>query len=350
MSFHLAWSKALPSQVNADQVATFLERWQVCKENAKTQEACDTAKEKLGYASPRIKHDTAQIIEQLQPAAQLVVDKPEEAQKRTEENLAGFLTVEYSVDPLKDFDENKYPELAKFYKKYGLAHIESTWITQNVKAKSSSGRNFLDLPFGSIEGREKLFAKNADIDRIINAERARNFIEQENLDTLDIAKKYLGYFEGKFKVVAETIESHGKDRFTLKEVQQLTKFVEETGYRDWYGYNWTFDEQGKFVCFDTDNGGFAVGRVHGGGESGLPLNCKTIFAYNLYYKYANNMDEDAREWLEKRVNELLNSPEGKAEHKPIYGNSKYDTPGMNFEQVKKEFRAWQQEQWEKAEK
>src|SRR5277367_3536432 len=128
---HLIGREALPLQVNADQVATFLERWPVCKENEKTQEACDKAKEKLGYTSPRIKHDAVQIVRQLQPAAQLVTDKPEAAQKRTEEDLAGFLTVEYSVDSLKNFDEKKYPELAKFYKKYGLPHVESTWMTQN---------------------------------------------------------------------------------------------------------------------------------------------------------------------------------------------------------------------------
>jgi hypothetical protein len=344
-------------KINEDQMRTFLQHWPVCKENTKTEEFCNKTIAGL-VGSPRYKHPMGQIVERLQVGSELAGKSAEDAQKATAHDLTTFLTVEYSVDPLKDFEEKKYPELAKFYKKYGLPHIESTWIADNVRKERvwilgnarHAFQDALQLPFGSIEGREKLFAKSNDIDRIINAERARNFIEQENLDTLDMAQKYLGYFDGNFKVIAETIEAHGKDRFTLKEVQQLTKFVEETGYRDWTGYNWTFDEQGKFVCFDTDDGGFAVGIVKGDDENGLPWNCKAIYAYNLYYTYANNMDEDAREWLKTRVEELLNSPEGKAKHTPISHNSRYDTPGMKFEQVKKEFRAWQEEKWKKAEK
>lgn len=338
--------EVLPATINTDQLASFLERWPICKENEKTQNACNKAREDLGFVSPRVKKDTAGVVQRFQIAAQLVNNKPEDAQKRTQEDLANFLAVEYNVDSLADINEKKYPELVKFYKRYGLPHTESTWITKNTKKSynSYSRRDELNLPFGEMQGREKFFIKNNDIHRIINAERARNFIAQAKIDRLDIAQKYLGFFDGCFKVIAENIKSHDKSHFTLEEVKQLTQFVEETGYRDWTGYNWTFDEQGKFVCFDTDDGGFAVGRVHGG-QDGIPWNCKLIYVVNLRYMLGAQMNEDALAWITARANELMDSPEGLAEHTPIFRNSKYDTPGMDFERVKKDFIAWQQEKY-----
>ncbi len=202
--------------------------------------------------------------------------------------------------------------------------------------------------FGTITGTNGtpvVIIKGGDIRRIINAERLRRCIEENNLRLLAVAKKY--YHEG--KVFAEKIDAVRPDDqqlFTLEQIQQLTLLAEKTGYRDW-DRNIIIDKQtGKIVFIDTEDDSFLSGMYQIIDET-TPMNCKAQYALSLYI-LGPMMDQEAQQWLINHVEHLMSSPEGLAEDTPLPYSTKYDSPDINMEKVLEQFRKIERErhkQW-----
>ena len=213
------------------------------------------------------------------------------------------------------FNFQDYPELAKFIKVYRCSlDIESL-------GKEADGKEF--------------FLKGDDIERIINVERMKKVFEKHGLDHLDVAQKCL-FKDGDWLKVASLNINRKKhsEKLTLTEIQQLVKFAEETGYRDW-ARNIGYNQQDKLTLFDTEDNSFLVGRYQEIEGIDLPQHCKALYILNLY-PFKSQMDSEAQAWFEKKMNEAINSDEAKAEDTPLPWNTKYDDEKIDFEKVKSE--------------
>lgn len=177
-----------------------------------------------------------------------------------------------------------------------------------------------------------IIRKPSDISRVINAERMRRCMEMFNLDQLGVAQKYFYKVGDSWEVLARYvtgIEPHPVRQPYLKlvQVQQLAKFAEETGFRDWTS-NWRFDMQGKFTCIDTEDGSFA-GRFPNTREGS-----KAEFVGRLT-GYQQVMEPEAFTWLQGRITALESRPEGTARCSTLMDNTKFDDPEINIANVKR---------------
>lgn len=208
----------------------------------------------------------------------------------------------------------KYPHLSKFVEKYAC----SEEVTKN---KSSH------------------HLKGGDISRIINAVRMRQCIKRNGLKHLRVADKCLLCENDSIEVLSQKVnfrEYNQEDAALSKEeVQELVCLAEETGFRDW-AQNFDWDTEGKITFYDTEDNSFVIGMYRGVEGRDLPNHCKFNFAVSLmmYYSY---MTPEAKEWYEKRLNDLLNSDEGTCQATMISKKTEYDDDAMNFEEVKKEY-------------
>ncbi len=231
----------------------------------------------------------------------------------------------YAHDTTPPIDAHKYPEFARFAQRYACPKD----IAEKVKKITTScfyeGENF--------------YVKGQDIDRLINALRAKRIIEHNHLDHIAVADKCLcqnGY--GDFLVAARKIRSVQGRRLSLKDTQDLITFVEETGFRDWLALDLINDQKNDKLTFvDTENGSFLVGIVHGNKEENIPQHCKLVYLACLAKSLGKFMEKDAVDFCNQRFNQLFNSPEGTQPHTPIFGNTKYDDSDIDFEKVKEEF-------------
>ena len=226
--------------------------------------------------------------------------------------------IKTSVNP------DEYPELAKFVARYACPED----LAAKVQTVETNGFHRGDT----------FFLKGDDIDRLINAIRAKRVIKKYKLDNIAIADKYLGLNKnGSLTVVANKIQHGESCRLSLSQVKDLTKFVEETGYRDWLSLDLINAPNNKLTFIDTEDGSFAVGMVHGNEKQGIPQNCKLIFFANLSKALAKYMEKDAIDFLNVRHEQLVNNPEGKNPFAPIFKNTEYDDADIDFEKVKTEF-------------
>jgi hypothetical protein len=319
------------TSVTDEQLFFFLKQWPECQVNEEAKEACNSKSSKVRSASPRTKRNFLTVINDYQEVAMKAGSDPDDAQEKTAKNLSDFLTKEFSIEVPKEIDANNYPELAKFIKKYGLPNIFTKKAEQNKEY-------FENYSYGTVSNLPNFFLKGSDINRIINAERARRCIEINNLDQLDVPRKYLGKIGDLWRVFAEKIKPLTESRvISLLEIQQLTTLAEETGFRDWNEDNWRYDKNNsKFTCIDTEDNSFAIGRIRGVEGMDLPFHCKANYVMSLL-TFEEYMEPKAQEWLIHRIEELINSPEGIAEDKPLFANKKYDDPEIDFEKVKEEF-------------
>ena len=201
--------------------------------------------------------------------------------------------IKTSVNP------DEYPELAKFVARYACPED----LAAKVQTVETNGFHRGDT----------FFLKGDDIDRLINAIRAKRVIKKNKIQ-------------------------HGEScRLSLSQVKDLTKFVEETGYRDWLSLDLINAPNNKLTFIDTEDGSFAVGMVHGNEKQGIPQNCKLIFFANLSKALAKYMEKDAIDFLNVRHEQLVNNPEGKNPFAPIFKNTEYDDADIDFEKVKTEF-------------
>jgi hypothetical protein len=173
-----------------------------------------------------------------------------------------------------------------------------------------------------------------DINRIINAERARACIEQHNFDRLGVPRKYVAthykWGDRFVKVYAQEVQFAEQDAqtFTLEEVQQLVAFSEKTHFCDWgfsdSFFNWKRNKDGKIICIDTENASFKYGYG--------PLGLRSLLN--------QPMTEQAHAWLEERIaywdehqDELRD-----IKNKRLSQNTYYDRSDIDFETVKKQYK------------
>jgi len=139
--------------------------------------------------------------------------------------------------------------------------------------------------------------------------------------------------EGSWKVAAEKIHAERRtDLITLKEIQALTKIVEETGFRDCVG-NIGFQNK-KLWFIDTEDDSFLLGPVHGGED--YPPHCKALYVGNLQV-YLSSMNPEAQNWFQEKLSALITSEEGVARDTPLPMATKYDPSGIDFNKVREEF-------------
>lgn len=312
-----------------EQLFFFLQQWPECKVNEDTKDACDNERLKVRYGSPRIKHSFFEVINSYKNVAIKAGNNPDEAQQKTENDISHFLNTEFSVDIPEEIDQDKYPELVKFIKKYGLPRIHNKEIEKFKEDISKRS-------YGMVKGLPQFFLKGNDIDRAINAVRMKRCIEINNLDQLDVARKYIGKVDGDdWKIFAEKINLQEGKVISLTQIQQLAKLAEETGFRDWNN-NWLYDENNKKVCIDTEDSSFIWAKYVGYKGIDLPRHCKANYVISLW-ALSGYMEIEAQKWLSARIKELVESSEGVAEDKPLCVNKKYDDPEINFKKVRREF-------------
>ena len=171
------------------------------------------------------------------------------------------------------------------YQYEGLAGlVPNNWIGTTMKwafhlMGSSNGW------VGTIKELPGIYIKT-DLTRLTNAERMRQCIQDNNLDKLDVAKKYAHKIDGRWVLFAEAVKPKNPQDWesplplSKEEEAQCDILANKTGYSDWkfsksmeiknpitgqkmanlpITPNWLRDNQGKLVCFDTDNIAFIQG-------------------------------------------------------------------------------------------
>lgn len=188
---------------------------------------------------------------------------------------------------------------------------------------------------------DSIFLKGKDLHRVINAERMRECIKKHNLNLLDVAKKYIYSINGEYRIAAEYIYTCGGTCISLELIQQLAKLAEETGFKDW-GTNWIYTSNGKLVCIDTEDISFLT--IGGCYSNKIHKNCKAQYLIGLMI-WKNAMKPEAYEWLSKRINILLNDPEGITEYPNVIDNTKFDNKDINILEVKKHINKMQEQKY-----
>lgn len=196
------------------------------------------------------------------------------------------------------------------------------------------------------------------IHRVINAERLRRCIKKHGLNKLEVVKKYiyrltgmwvlrrgtLKRLAGKWLVLAEKVNfKQQKLQVSLQECKQLAFLAEKTLYHDWgvaraidggkiySGNNWVRNERtGKLICIDTEDRSF---------EAGNDVNISGC-RLELVLKYlAKEIIENCecsfktRHWLRKHKRHNGKLVLGDS----LNLSSEYDAPGLNFEEVKRQW-------------
>ena len=110
----------------------------------------------------------------------------------------------------KDVDAVKYPEFAKFVKKYRCsAEIEQQVKNnaQHQKRVQDSVSRYTSIPF---------YNKGPRIDRIINAERMKKVIEINKLDRLAVPDKCLCHmYEDEWNVIAKKVTTDDEEPLNI---------------------------------------------------------------------------------------------------------------------------------------
>jgi hypothetical protein len=238
----------------------------------------------------------------------------------------------------KQLDLTAYPELAKFYKKYS----PPAELQEKIKEHMSLIEN---APAGPLEQMPEIYIKGSDIRRIINALRLKRCIEKHDLTLLDVAKKYILYSNGIWKVVAEKIPPHPtisspiwNKKLSLKQVQQLATLTEATGFEDWqFDCNWILHPTNHdlLVCVDTEDRSFYENFVRS--YSFHPF-CNKFACINILLTRSSiYMTQEAAQWLRQHAKYLKENKEGEEGVIPLCKTTSYDDADIDFEQVKKEF-------------
>jgi len=131
---------------------------------------------------------------------------------------------------------------------------------------SAGGRNgFMSQSGTPVDyGAKDFFIKGSEVDRIINAERMKKYLKVNGLDSFKVASEFVRHEGGLPCVVSEEIEIGDQEKkISLKELQQIVKIMEDTGYCDWqFGANLVRDVDGKLVFVDLEDLSFGVFHSH----------------------------------------------------------------------------------------
>lgn len=228
----------------------------------------------------------------------------------------------------QNVDAAKYPEFAKFVKKYRCsAEIEQQVGEALYKIKFYDGvSEYLLIPF---------YNKGARIDRIINAHRMKKVIEINKLDHLAVPDKCLCHmYADEWNVIAKKVKRNkGEFKISLEQAQQLATLAQETGYGDFHLGNILHDDQHKIVIIDTEDRSYRY--------SGYELACLEEFIARGYLR------KEDLQWLHDKIESGKTIPNilwrilfGPT---PLSGNSQYDDADIDLKKVKQEFAQLQNE-------
>lgn len=259
----------------------------------------------------------------------------------------------YDTSQANNLHENqpKTP-LEKFLKKYALPPKLHKLVETNIQNNKDNilWKIKYEKTFG-IE--DKIYYKGCDINRLINAERMRNYLRKNNLDCLDVAKKYIYIFDGRILVFAETAKPPLLEKLpffnylfrsplSLKEIKQLAKLAQDLQYRDWfflisedYKPNWIRDYRKKIVCVDTEDRSFNTTYWDKVGTR-IRSNAGHLRRFRAY---TNLMTNEAKNWLAKEIATLEAQEKEQApslNEKTVVNSPEYDDPEFNFEEIRRE--------------
>jgi len=182
--------------------------------------------------------------------------------------------------------------------------------------------------FCFIKSSPALYAKDENIDRIINAYRMREYIQRNNLDRLTVPEKCIYKVDGKRWVVFANVVKYGswqRRSIGLEEAKQLATLTEELGYKDWHLNNVVRDScNNTLAVIDTEDRSFFANRFVEEIPKAYKARCVSTLS-RLNYA----MDEPAKEWLANREEYLRNS---------VSSPTKYDDSDIDFEKVKEEYK------------
>ncbi len=245
-----------------------------------------------------------------------------EERMRIEYTLRDQRNANKNVFPKKS-EYSNYPELAKFISRYRCS--------KELEADPKDH-----------------YLKSNAVDRLVNAERLKELIKQENLDHLKVADKCLCKRDATtFFLLSKRLDFKNErrtyagnramlDQFSLAEVQQLTKVAEIAAYTDWpSNVNKTTDD--KIAFFDTERFSFWSG------DRRLDADLTTIAKPRAKYKvirhlgtyFDDYMQPDAQVWFTEKLKTVSQDKQTKIV--PLQSNPAYDKQiGIDFERVKAE--------------
>ncbi|MFZ5954648.1 MAG: hypothetical protein ACOYT8_06155 [Candidatus Dependentiae bacterium] len=139
-----------------------------------------------------------------------------------------------------------------------------------------------------------------NVDRLKGAEILNRCIQENNLDLIAIPKQWV--FQN--YVVAEKIEGTHDDVITLKKAQQLWTIVEKTHYIDLKPANLIHCANGKIAIIDTELRSFKLNVDLDNPKISPNDTIADIKLKALFKLYANNLDNDAQEFLDNNRKEI----------------------------------------------
>ncbi len=168
-----------------------------------------------------------------------------------------------------------------------------------------------------------IFVKNHNINRIINAERMRECIRQNNLNKLAVPKKYIYKLDDQWIVVAEYIKPNPEPiSLALEEVQQLAILAAETWYTDMHQGNIIRDiNSGKITFIDLENRSFHANNP-----------ADSVRMLKRFTRYSAS-DTETKTWIKNHYKEISNL--AYHNYQSLQHNSHYDL-NLDFEKVREE--------------
>ena len=217
-----------------------------------------------------------------------------------------------------------FPELTKFIKEY---RCPKKFEDKALLLMQHGGYQFGPRHFYNDK---EFIIKGSAIDRLINARRMKNYLKQHHLNLLDVVDKCLILGRDSLFLMSKKITFGDQAQpISVDEAEQLTQLALDTGYWDWqFGENVVRDSQGKLVFIDTEDAAF---------EFPSPLHDKEHLLLYLLLDLQEIGYKEASDLISEKYEQVKNSDEGRILAPWLSRNSLYDDPGIDFEQVKREF-------------
>jgi hypothetical protein len=158
----------------------------------------------------------------------------------------------------------------------------------------------------------KFYIKGESIDRIINGQRMKHYLEKNKLHNFKVAQEYINNQGKKLIVISEQVRTAKKYKpISLPIIQQMVKIAQETGYADWQvGYNLLEDDQGNYVFVDLEDHAFNFLTPKDNDWSNEQLMLEALESVQRstqdfeHRQGINIMDDQAQAWIDMKVNEM----------------------------------------------
>lgn len=211
----------------------------------------------------------------------------------------------------------------KFMKKYAPPSEIVMCIEESIK---ESENLFYGKYCAGVKVLYGLYYKGPTVERVINAARLRNYIQEKKInDNFDVAIKYVYEIDGEIHVFAKKVTYSLIRSLTSEEVKQFATLITDTGFAD-FGGDWCSnvvrdDDTGKIIFIDTENKTFE------------PL-CNRCYLINRFIlKLGPHMKKEDRMWLKKYAKKFGTVNDSKTSVSVIVASSLYDDKDIVFKNV-----------------